>query len=51
MTYLRKIRGRRPAWMILMAMMGGLAGCDEDEKLLPRPPGCDAEAGDLADLS
>ena len=31
MTYLRKISVRRPALMILIAMMGGLAGCDEDE--------------------
>ena len=31
MTYLRKIRVRRPALMILIAMMGGLTGCDEDE--------------------
>ena len=31
MPYLRKIRVSRPAWMILIAMLGGLVGCDEDE--------------------
>jgi len=32
MTYLLgRIRVRRPALMILLAMLGGLVGCDEDE--------------------
>ncbi len=32
MKYLRKIIPvSRPAWMVLFAMLGGLAGCDDDE--------------------